>query len=560
MYISTARVAGAERTHGIPASPGGIGPIRGGEVAWRFLLPKPNEGVYEHALVLGGPRTMGADLIASGIVRRADGVLPASPVADLVIRLHDSPVAIDTAARALKPGGVLYAEFSARRGLGLAARLRTRQTLRSAGLTETGLWWCNPDFGRPQAYVPLDAGNATRWFARNAFQQRSAGDSVRRIVLRWAPAFVPDLATGFVNTFAVTAIAGGVAGFAMPLSWRGVPDRLRSAETRVLVLASRNERTIILAFAPGRDHPDVAIKVSNSSAFNGYTEREQQVLATVRSMVGEPLLGTIPQPFGCSYWNGLAVGVDEGADGRLLASTTPRWRSGARRAAEFRQVADWLTAFHAQTAGPRRSWGELAREQPPASLFGSFTSIFGRSPESTALFAYAGRLSSRLAHREIALVWSQGDFHPGNVYIRGDSVKVVDWAGAGQTLPLMDLLKFADQLNNRLRKSWTGPARRRSFELLFIEPGGSEMAAQLRGIMSRYTATLGIDRAFIPLLLVLTWVDLAVYHGALARSGGPTAHRRYADVFASYVELLASTARDDFLPLDAWASGDSGDR
>jgi thiamine kinase-like enzyme len=524
--------------------------------AWRFLLPLPPAGSYKHAVLLGGPESAARQILDAGLASAVSRSLPHGQVADLVLRFHDATTDLAAAARCLQPGGSLYAELDippAKRPLSVQ---RMHATLRRAGCVATGIYWCRPGFAKPNTYVPLNAPNVLRWYCDNVFRAVSARESLLRPVART----LAPLGAGVTSTIARSIVVTGVAGDrprAKPflLASQEVPHTLRSVEPRLLLLTGRNERAILLCFTDGSDYPLAAIKVSNEPRFNEHTRTEQRVLAEVRKDVDEAMRNTIPAPYGCLDWHGLTVGIDEGAPGRLLGAPRSRWNSKPTQSIDdFRRVAGWLTELHRQTGTHCIRWSEIVREKPIADAFARFAHAFGDTPDQRALFDAAARLSERLADALVPWVWSQGDFNAGNIYRDGDTIHVIDWAAGGKTLPLFDLLKFAEQWNNHVHRTWSDAARVSSFTRLFVEPDTRDpLVRAMHEEIFGYADRLDLDRRLIPLLMVLLWVDLALHHHALAEGQGAAAHATYARAAAAYVRALAAARQGErFAAFEMW--------
>src|SRR5688572_29421677 len=78
---------------------------------WRFLLPRPPGGSYQHLIVLGGTRNLVDTIAEPGLAQRVSTQLPADKSADAVVALHDAHIMVGAAATCLRPGGVLYQEI-----------------------------------------------------------------------------------------------------------------------------------------------------------------------------------------------------------------------------------------------------------------------------------------------------------------------------------------------------------------------------------------------------------------------------------------------------------------
>jgi hypothetical protein len=84
---------------------------------------------------------------------------------------------------------------------------------------------------------------------------------------------------------------------------------------------------------------------------------------------------------------------------------------------------------------------------------------------------------------------------------------------------------------------------------VFAYPNAADRhTVAVRQAVLDYTDRLKLDRRFVPMLLVVALVDLALYHHFAALSGNAAVHRRYASVYAEYVQSLASRG-SEFLPV-----------
>jgi hypothetical protein len=489
----------------------------------------------------------------AGIAHRAVAGLPADGSAEAVVMLARGDIDLVGAAKSLAPGGVIYAELRCGRGGGSGALRRAAAVLRDEGLSQVDAFWCRPDFERPSAYVQIDPA-VIRWYTVNAMRPASSAESLQRFTLR---AFRPLGVSAAAALFRSVAIVATAAPRRLPavLEASPVPDEIKRGTRGFILLPGRNERSVFLTFTEGADHPGAAVKVANSPYFNDHAEIEQRALAAVRADLDEELVATVPRPLGVGQWRGLAVGADEGAPGRLMISSHPRWDVRHRRSiAGLRRVSEWLTRFHRRTASTPAPWRELLEAQPLDPRFRRFAATFRTGAALEAMLEAARKRSEAVADAPLALVWSHGDLHPGNVYLQPDRVHVIDWGGATRSLPLQDLLKFAEQWNNHVTDSWDGAARVRAFRNLFVDPQPvGRLAAATREELGRYCEQLRIPDAFIPLLFIITWVDLALHHTDAHADGGAPAHAKYAEVFASYVRAIAGIPGHGFDVVESWA-------
>ena len=519
------------------------------DLAWSLLLPAPTSGSFQHLVLLGGSPTLARQIVQRGIAHQVSCELPTVRNADAVVRLHQAETDLRSAASCLIPGGVLYGEFRSAFGASAVIPSNIRRTLTRAGLMRTAVYWCKPDFGCTEAYVRLDTPNLVWWYCANLFRASSAKQALLRSALKVLARFGANACSSVLGTFAVTAIRGpGFEARPSVFSSAALPEELCSTDVRLLVLTSRNERAILLPFSATSEKPIAVLKVSNAPHHNVNIESEQRVLAAVRALVDKSIRATIPQPYGRTEWGGLTVGIEQAMAGRLLLAARASRKASVRRSIDdLQRVATWLTDFHRQTETDRLPWGATQYYRSLNSKMAEYHQAFGTSDDERELFFGVQNRSAQLQNLLIPLVWSQGDFHPGNIYLSADAVSVIDWASGGQSLPLLDLLKFIEQWNTHVRRHWSEPVRLRSFVDLFVHPkSADELVRASHQEISNYTEALGIDRGFIPILLVQLWTDLALQHRRTGARGGPAAHSRYARTAAAHVRAMAARSKQFF--------------
>src|SRR5438445_1646209 len=152
---------------------------------WRWLLPMPPGGEFEHLVLLGGRATLAEQLLECGVAGRVSRELSSPGSANAVIVLAGAGVHPSVAARCLVPGGALYCEIDRRQpGLRAASPARLRRTLRKAGLTVTGAYLVRPSFAACREYLPIDAPGAVRWYLRTLHTPERPARQLRAATLR----------------------------------------------------------------------------------------------------------------------------------------------------------------------------------------------------------------------------------------------------------------------------------------------------------------------------------------------------------------------------------------
>jgi hypothetical protein len=528
------------RSRGAPAAPT-VFALRA--LDWRFLLPTPAGGSFRHLVLLGAPPGLAEHAVHAGIARRVSCEPPRDSVADAVACFHEALDELPAAARSLEPGGVLYAEV----GRGARGALRPaglRRALRDAGLTETGVYWCHPDFRRRDAYVPLDSPAALRWYFATLRPAASPRGALKGIALRVAARVAASRRPSLVPCCAVTAIAGPphtAAASLLGLAF-DVPG-LQRPGVRPLVLTPRNRRVVLLPFTADGAQPLAALKVSRSPLRNDITENEQRVLAELHARLRGETGDSVPRPLGRVVWGDLVAAAESVVPGRPLSTDTRDWRASARRhLGDFRRVVAWLVDFHRQTELSREPWGRSSPARTLGDTLAAYDQCFGTTPPVQALFAEVRRRSAVLADVSLPTVWAHADLTPNNICRSADRIAVLDWAGGRPGEPLVDLLNFAASWSRDLRRDYDGL---RPFSALFLGPDDPISGTLREGIL-HYMDALEIDRRFAPVLAVRLWCDLATYTST--RDPDPERadlEETPANVFAQYVREVAGQ-RDRF--------------
>jgi aminoglycoside phosphotransferase (APT) family kinase protein len=512
------------------------------DLDWRFLLPTPAEGSFRHLVLLGGSTALAECAMATGVAREVSRRLPDRRVADAVVKLSGAEVDVCAAASCLEPGGALYAEIERESRLAAAtAPGHVRRALARAGLTQTGLYWCTPNFAAHDVYVPLGAPGPLRWYLSNLYAGSALGRYLRSLLNALA-AFGPDGCGPALRRYAVTAVAGP-APEARPslLGHPALPSELRRSALHLLLVAQGNRRVVLLPFTRDGRHPVAALKVTRDPSRNARTENEQRVLTAVHALVNEAIGRSIPRPYGCLKWGSLVAGVESGLPGRLLTARAGGTAAVGRTVEDLRHLATWLSEFHRQTEVRRESWGDSAFRSSLADLFAEYRRAFPVTADETSLFGEVELRSGQLSSASIPVVWSHGDLHPGNIYRSADRMGVIDWADGGEGLPLLDLFKFVVEWRAHARGMWSEEAKVRNLEELFLQPSRDDaLVVAAHHAIARYAAALGVDHRLIPIVLVSSWVDRAVRHQRMAESGGSATHRRIARLSAGYVRALAA--------------------
>jgi hypothetical protein len=534
---------------------------------WRFLLPAPPTGAYDHLVLLGGPADLAGRLHGAGVARRISRRLPPDRSADAVIVLADARVAPARAAQSVADGGVYYCEIDRRhpaRWYWTATYIR--RALERAGLTAIGEYWTVPDFEHARRYLPLDSASVLGWyfstlqtagsptaFLAEVMVRALVGDDWRRLA-SWAPCFgVAAIARKSEDHRTVPSV----------LAHSAVPSAVAGPDVRVAMLTSGQDdgsRVVLLPFLPGSAEPVMVVKSTRSPAFNGNTEREQATLRELRRPLDAELRATIPEPLGTYPMGDLVVGLESYARGRALVVSSGRWAAPHADAIDdLHLAADWLARFHDRAPCRVDRWDAGLSRRVDERLDAYRQRLVSTDAEGH-LLALAAARSAELAGATVPTVWLHNDYGPWNIHRAGSQLTVIDWEfGADRAAdrtgpPLCDLLYFITTWYGRVRRYRSAGAELRGFRELFLDLGEKNPAVTAaRASIRKYLTRLDLDARFAPLLLVYTWADRALDRAerlGRARDGGSDASssdNRYGD----YVRVMARRADQLFAESNA---------
>lgn len=495
-----------------PHSIGGRAPLRAAD--WRFLLPHPPGGQFQLLIVLGGPASLAERIIEVGLARDVSDTIPNGRSADAVVMLHGARAELREIAGCLVPGGVLYYEVD-RRSLGFLASTpeRIRRSIRKAGLLPTALYAVVPDFSDHRMYLPLDVPGALRWYVTALYNAFTPWQRLAETALRAVTSLDGRRFARFAPRLAFTAVAGEhPPGPPSVLEHQALPPELQGHDLQPLLLTHGGDRVVILPFAADSMQPIAVLKVPRLPAFNGRTENEQATLHELWSRIDPAIRSGIPRPLGTVRFGEVIVSIESYARGQMLSRSSERWgASRHERVNDLRLAAAWLGEFHRQSEVSRPSWEAFESSQWVEGPLAAYRRAFGVTAEEEQLFADAREYATSLTGMPLPIVLQHRDFTVWNISRCGRELAVLDWEGSRPGPALCDLLHFVTHWYEAVRHAHDEGARQRCFHRLFFEfHRGDQFCEAGHLVIAQYMERLNMDRRFLPLLLVYTWVELGL--------------------------------------------------
>lgn len=525
---------------------------------WRFLLPTPPGGMFEHLVLLGAPEGLADAIVRAEIAGRVSEQVPRDRCADALIILHRSNASVASSAGCLRPDGVVYWEIDRRRPLRWLASVSWGfRALLSAGLSPTSAYWVRPGFTNPQVYLPIGDDSVVRWYLRNLYTATTRKARSVEFLLRLLSALGAHPREALIPVFALTAScstekqAPSILGepYLRRDLWRSVRRPRgsgRLADLELLLLTGGGDdwnRVVAMPFPPGGPDPLAVLKLSRVADRNVHTEREQAVLGEIRSAVDADLRRSLPEGFGTFAWRGLTVGMESYLSGRLLAATTARSGNSLRgKVDDLNLAVEWLIEFHRQTEIRRTEWGSAELATWSAKALDRYEAVFGLTPAEQNLFERTHQRYQELAGSVFPIVWYHYAFSAWNICRQNNDIGVFDWESAERGPALFDLIYLVYRWNQELGRPRGGHLR--AFREIFLTlPDAHPASRAAQQAIQRYTAALRIDRRCFPLALVSLWALHAITRADRARSLAPTGPDvRRGNAYVTYLGVLAEDA------------------
>jgi Phosphotransferase enzyme family len=490
---------------------------------WRFVLPEAATGEpYRHLVLLGASDRVVDETVASGIAERVSRSALERRSADALVILDATGGAARNGLECLAPGGAVY--WETRRPAS------ARRALRRARVRRTADYWVLPSFEDARVYLPIDRSEATRWYLRSMFRATTPRERLLEPALQVALRLVRPLLAAAAPHHALTGVLGRT----------GKPALLSNPNQSpiMLTLGDAGRRLVLLPFEPGSRRPVSVLKLSRVANRNAATLTEQQVLTTLRAQLSPGLRASVPEPLGTLSWRGLTVGIESCAEGRLLSATTQGWGVPLGRKIEaLRLVADWMGQLHEEAPLERAVWGDATIQDWVEAPLARYAQRFGVTAAERLLFDALRARARALVGRPLPLVWTHWGLRDQNIFRQGRKLVVVDWEGGYPGPPGFDLVYFVMAWYLAARRLQGHAAELQGLDELYCAAVPVQAAAVGRAVLHDYLGRLGLDRRFLPVLLVSMWVFRAL--GQSNEQGrAENRYTAYLGVLAAHVERL----------------------
>ncbi len=265
--------------------------------------------------------------------------------------------------------------------------------------------------------------------------------------------------------------------------------------------------TYFYLFFDGEGEPALVAKVTADRAARARLVREFDQVQRLRHRVGLELAHTIPAPLAGVPYGSHWVGLEEYAGGRRFVPAVMLDRHGreAPVARYVRSVVDWLIAFGQSGLAPVQFDDEIYRhavEEPVARLK---TWHHFEGEESTLLAELTAELA-RFRGQTVNALALHGDLWPGNIFVRGTRLRVIDWDGYRERdTSYHDIHTFMSSFS--VSKDARGAEPEASLiATYFIENWFSRL---LRSEFTRYVDRLELDPDLTALMLPMYLVRMA---------------------------------------------------
>ncbi len=484
-------------------------------VDWRFLL---NLNQIEKSICLvDGPL---AQAVAAFSRENFDRHSTPDGICDLAVAVNPDQGALLTASRALRPEGVLYAEWLPLSTGGLGG---IRKRLHQAGYEWVKWYIPFPNPARPRFWIPLGSFRAaSHYIASWLFPGMNLFQRGARILLREILSLL--LPAGLVPYMVTIAGKGSTP----------VPDLLdvirdewqqkhpgQSADGLSFLIKTGGlllfSKIVCLVFSqPESSFAEWVVKVPRLAEDLPSLQREKQLLDDLDQIKNDRrAMPVVPQSLFTRKLNHVEIYGQTALLGDPLTSAI----SGD----SFTGIALRLTEAQIALAESTRIWaGDTSSGEIISALLQKSTALSGRVANLPDL-EQTRRVLDGL--RPLPVVCVHNDFTPWNIVDDAGKLGVFDWGDAAkQGLPLLDLVYGLATAAFLLDHAQSADEMNKSY-LTLLDPYHAR-GKVFAECLNRYAASLGIPSDSIAPLRLMTWMyhsfnELEIYAQEVINNTSP---------------------------------------
>ena len=488
---------------------------------WRFLLHGAPGRPLRHLVLLGGTDDLPDIVRRYDIAEQVSQVIPNDRCVDAVVILQNSSVFLPKAADCLVTGGSLYCEVDRRSLASIwSSPQQLQRSLQHTQLQMTGLYWIRPNLKHRQVYVPLHAPGPLNWYLDTLLTASSPPARLLASMLRTLERTGNQSFSALAPCYALTAVAGPSSERSPAIIRHAViPAEIRRSASEILVITQGTEdlkRVTVLPFATSSRQPLAVLKIGRLAEHAERTLREQDVLSKIHAALDDSMRESIPKALGTFHCDTYSVGIESVAAGHSIASKIYRWGAPLQaKVDELHQATSWLIEFHRKVQIRRSTWCDDDLKAWIDNPLTEYKDAFGSTRIVDRLFERTRREARDLVGVSLPTVWVHSDFSEYNIHNSEYGIIVLDWERGVPGPPLLDLIFFVTVWCFAVRGLRTDRAKLAAFRHLYCKPKRSDrITSAIHEQLRRYMVSVGVERRFLPIMLVVTCVTRALIHSS----------------------------------------------
>jgi hypothetical protein len=475
------------------------------------------------------------------------------PVDAVFVMGRNRPDLRDVASR-LQPGGVLYLQLRQIPLLSGRRMRRIRRALAEVDLALVAAYAIRPNSTSPRVFIPVAAPGALLWYLRTLQWKPDLRSWLVNKVLIAIGNVSPELLSSTAPDVAVVARKPSAREPATHMAATSVvrhPELRRVVGTNDLYpLIISGQRTIMFLFDQNSTEPLAVIKIARLASQNEATDNGYRALENIEQQLDSSIASSVPRSLLLVRWRNISMAVETVIRGHSLARIFDTWRNTLTTRIEgLRDAARWLTNFHRGTQLSRVPWNADETSRWLTAPMEMYCRTFGETEEEHSLFERAQLYAASAVDIRLPIVGQHRDFRPVNI-LRQETgrIGVVDWEGYRAGPAFCDLFHFLVQWHQGARRL-NGEAAVSGIEQLLFNPIEDPIGHAIHEVAAEYLRDLQLQGSAVPLLILYTFLELAIRAGEQQQREGGMALRHenenvdYLGVLASHREELFGAPR-----------------